>query len=58
MTAKVTLSFSDDTISEARAAAARNGVTGLLVADGERLAGIVTARDVRGEPDDRPVRRS
>jgi len=45
----------DDTISEARAAAARNGVTGLLVADGERLAGIVTARDVRGEPDDRPV---
>jgi IMP dehydrogenase len=45
------------TVVEARAEAADRGVTGLLVSDGEgRLLGILTARDVRAEPDDRLVR--
>ena len=46
----------DRTVAEARAEAARHGVTGLLVADGAgRLEGILTARDLRAEPDERPV---
>ena len=45
------------TVAEARAEATARGVTGLLVSDGEgRLLGILTARDVRAEPDDRLVR--
>lgn len=47
----------DRTVGEARAEAARRGVSGLLVTDGEgRLEGILTARDLRAEPDERPVR--
>jgi IMP dehydrogenase len=47
----------DRTVAEARAEATDRGVTGLLVSDGEgRLLGILTARDVRAEPDDRLVR--
>jgi len=46
----------DRTVAEARAEAARHGVTGLLVTDGAgRLEGILTARDLRAEPDERPV---
>jgi IMP dehydrogenase len=45
------------TVAEARAETAQRGVTGLLVADGEGLLlGILTARDLRAEPDERPVR--
>jgi IMP dehydrogenase len=45
------------TVGESRAEAARHAVTGLLVTDeaGE-LLGILTARDVRAEPDERTVR--
>lgn len=47
----------DRTIGEARAETARRGVTGLLVtAEDGRLLGILTARDLRAEPDDRRVR--
>ena len=46
----------DRTVREARAETARHGVSGLLVTDGEgRLEGILTARDLRAEPDERPV---
>ena len=47
----------DRTVADARAEAAGHGVTGLLVTgpDGA-LEGILTARDLRAEPDERPVR--
>src|SRR5438067_4180220 len=44
------------TIAEARAEAERRGVTGLVVAGEDRtLLGMLTARDVRAEPDARLV---
>ena len=44
-------------LAEARAEAERRGVTGLVVADEDgSLLGLLTARDVRGEPDERLVR--
>jgi IMP dehydrogenase len=47
----------DRTVAEARAEAARRRVSGLLVTTEEgELLGILTARDVRAEPDERPVR--
>jgi IMP dehydrogenase len=47
----------DRTIAEARAETLRRGVTGLLVTTaGQELLGILTARDLRAEPDERPVR--
>jgi IMP dehydrogenase len=46
----------DRTVADARAEAAARGVSGLLVTDGERrLLGVLTARDVRAEPDERPA---
>jgi IMP dehydrogenase len=45
------------TVADARAESARHGVTGLLVADDDgSLLGILTARDLRAEPDDRQAR--
>jgi IMP dehydrogenase len=45
------------TVAEARAEAERRGVSGLVVAaESGALYGLLTARDVRGEPDDRLVR--
>jgi IMP dehydrogenase len=44
------------TVAEARAEASRRGVSGLLVTSPEgKLLGILTARDLRAEPDERPV---
>jgi IMP dehydrogenase len=46
----------DRTVADAGAEAAARGVSGLLVTDGEgRLLGLLTARDVRAEPDERPA---
>src|SRR5205823_6525732 len=45
------------TVGDARAEAGRHGVTGLLVTgEGGELLGILTGRDLRAEPDERPVR--
>ena len=45
------------TVGEVRRVMEDKGVSGLLVVDeGDRLKGIVTARDILFQPDDRPVR--
>jgi IMP dehydrogenase len=46
----------DRTIAEARAEAERRGISGLVVVDEDGLlVGVLTARDVRAEPDERLV---